>query len=46
MTVINYKKLNQFKKTDNYFLQKKEVLINFVKNKKCISKFDYKSEFW
>ena len=29
--VINYKKLNQFTKTDNYFLPNKEVLINLVK---------------
>ena len=31
--VINYKKLNQFTKTD-YFLPNTEVLINLVKNKK------------
>lgn len=30
--IINYKKLNQFTKTDNYFLPNKEVLINLVKN--------------
>ena len=30
---INYKKLNQFTKTDNYFLPNKEVLINLVKNR-------------
>ena len=30
--VINYKKkLNQFTKTDNYFLPNKDVLINLVK---------------
>ena len=29
--VINYKKLNQFTKTDNYFLPNKEALINLVK---------------
>ena len=44
--VINYKKLNQFTKTDNYFLPNKEVLINLVKNKKYFSKFDYKYRFW
>jgi len=27
---INYKKLNHFTKTDNYFFPNKEVLINFV----------------
>ena len=43
---INYKKLNQFTKTDNYFLPNKEVLINLVKNRKFFSKFDYKSSFW
>jgi len=43
--VINYKKLNQFTKTDNYFLPNKEVLINLVKNKKYFSKFDCKSGF-
>ena len=44
--VINYKKLNQFSKTDNYFLPNKDVLLNLVKNKKYFSKFDCKSEFW
>ena len=44
--VINYKKLNQFTKADNYFLPNKEVLINLVKNKKYFSKFDCKSGFW
>ena len=44
--VINYKKLNQFTKTDNYFLLNKEVLINLVKNKKFFSKFDCISGFW
>ena len=43
---INYKKLNQFTKTDNYFLPNKELLINLVKNKKFFSKFDCKSGFW
>ena len=43
--VINYKKLNQLTKTDNYFLPNKEVLINLVKNKKYFSKFDFKSGF-
>ena len=43
---INYKKLNQFTKTDNYFVPNKEVLINLVKNEKYFSKFDYKSAFW
>ena len=40
------KKLNQFTKTDNYFLHNKEVLINLVKNRKFFSKFDCKSGFW
>ena len=31
--VINYKKLNQFTKTDNYFLPNKEILINLLKIK-------------
>jgi len=44
--VINYKKLNQFTKTDNYFLPNKELLINLVKNRKFFSKFDCKSGFW
>ena len=44
--VINYKKLNQFTKTDNYFLPNKEVLLNLVKNKKYFSKFNCKSGFW
>ena len=44
--VINYKKLNQFTKTDNYFLPNKEGLINLVKNRKFFSKFDCKSGFW
>ena len=43
---INYKKLNQFTKTDNYLLPNKEVLMNLVKNKKFFSKFDCKSSFW
>ena len=43
--VINYKKLNQFTKTDNYFLPNKEVLINLVKNKKYFSKFNCKLGF-
>ena len=44
--VINYKKLNQLTKIDNYFLPNKEVLINLVKSKKFFSKFDCKSGFW
>jgi len=45
--VINYKKLNQFTKTDNYFLPNKGVLISLVKKtKKYFSKFDCKSGFW
>ena len=32
--VINFKKLNQFAKTCNYFLPNKEVLIILIKNKK------------
>ena len=44
--VINYKKLNQFTKTDNYFLPNKGVLINLVKNRKYFSKFDCKFGFW
>jgi len=44
--VINYKELNQFTNTDNYFLPNKEVLLNLVKNKKYFSKFDSKSGFW
>jgi len=32
--VINYKNLNQFTKTDNYFLPNKEVLIILVKHEK------------
>mgnify|MGYP001148411895 CR=1 FL=1 len=44
--VINYKKLNQFTKTDNSFLPNKEVLINLVKNRKYFLKFDCKSRFW
>ena len=43
--VINYKKLNQFTKTNNYFLTNKEVLINLVKSKKYFSKFNCKFEF-
>ena len=38
--------MNQFSKTDNYFLPNKDVLLNLVKNKKYFSKFDCKSEFW
>jgi len=44
--VINFKKLNQFTKTDNYFLLNKEVFINLVKNKRYFSKFECKSGFW
>ena len=44
--VINYKKLNHYTKTDNYFLPNKAVLINLVKNRKFFSKFDCKSGFW
>ena len=44
--VTNYKKLNQFTETDNYFLPNKDVLINVVKTRKYFSKFDCKSEFW
>jgi len=44
--VINYKKLNRFTKTNNYFLLNKEVLINLIKNKKYFLKFDCKSGFW
>ena len=43
--VINYKKLNQFTKTHNYFLPNKDVLLNLVKNRKYFSKFDCKSRF-
>jgi len=44
--VINYKKLNLFTKTDNYFFSNREVLINLFKTKKYFSKFDYKLRFW
>ena len=31
--IINYEKLNQFTKTNNYFLRSKDILINLVKTK-------------
>ena len=44
--VINYKKLNQFTKTEGYLLPNIEVLLNLVKNRKYFLKFDCKSGFW
>jgi len=43
--LLHIKKINQFIKNDNYFLSNKEVLINLVKNKKYLSKFDCKLGF-
>lgn len=44
--VINYKRLNQNLKFDDYFIPRKDVLINLVKSVKLFSKFDCKSGFW
>lgn len=41
---INYKKLNQFTKVNNY-LPNREVLINLVKNRKYFLNFDCKLGF-
>ena len=46
--IVNYKKFNQFIKTDNYFLPNKEILINLVKNtsQSLIVNLDFAKSKW
>lgn len=44
--IINYKSLNEYIKFDGYFIHRKDVLINLVKDANFFSKLDCKSGYW